>query len=116
VSLNDLLAPYLVPLSGIAVLLLVAAAGLRGGRLDPARLRPALAGLLEWLGLCAVFTLLDVAAGVVLVLALRAAGVFLSFYAISVTGAVVAMAAAQATLLRLWSPPEDGPGAAGRAG
>lgn len=77
-------------------------AGTRGLRLRRGALRPALGRMLECLGLAIALTIVNVAVGFLLVLALRRlTGSFVSLY-LNTDGALVVLSALQAVVLQWW--------------
>jgi hypothetical protein len=92
---------YLLLLFGVTSLALYLAAT-RGLRLSRAALRPALGRMLECLGLAIVLTIVNVAVGFLLVLALRRlTGAFVSLY-LNTDGALVVLSVLQAIVLQWW--------------
>ena len=69
--------------------------------LEASTLTPALARLLEWVGLCVLFYAADVALGMTLTLVLRQAGAFVSMYG-NTDVTLFLLAALQAFVVRAW--------------
>ena len=82
--------------------LLAYLAGTRGFALSPAGLRPALARLLELVGITVVFFVVNLAVGVAIILAVRVVTpAFVSIYVLN-DMTLVALSALQGVLFELW--------------
>lgn len=103
---SDVEAYYLLLLFGLTSAALYLAAT-RGLGLRRAALRPALARMLEFVGLAIVLAVLNLAAGFLLVLALRRlTGSFVSLY-LNTDATLIALSLLQAVVLQWWMRDEE---------